>query len=160
MAAPLHHDVEHLAFLLGRWRGHGAGEYPTIESFEYTEEVTFGHVGKPFLAYTQRTRHAVTELPLHAEAGYLRPVGLDRVEFVVAQPSGIVEVDEGPLVGQRFELDSQSVVVTNTARSVTAVRRVVEVEGDELHYTLDMAAVEQPLQHHLRAVLHRVDDAT
>ena len=55
-------DLEPLAFLVGTWRGEGAGEYPTIESFRYGVEWVFEHTGKPFLAYGHRTRAA-------AEAG-------------------------------------------------------------------------------------------
>ena len=65
-----HPALEPLTFLLGTWRGGGAGHYPTIEPFEYVEEISFVHVGKPWLLYTQRTRHAVEDRPLHAETGY------------------------------------------------------------------------------------------
>lgn len=151
----IHPAIAHLSFLLGSWAGTGRGEYPTIDSFEYTEEVTFGHVGKPFLAYTQRTRHASTGLPLHAEAGYLRPVGADRLEFLVVQPSGIMESHEGQLDGTNMTLESVSVTTTATAKDVTQVRRTIRVDPNAktLSYTLDMAAVGLELQHHLAAEL-------
>lgn len=158
MAPPLHSDIAHLAFLLGEWHGQGEGKYPTIDSFRYNEQVEFRHVGKPFLSYVQRTKHADTGLPLHAESGYLRPVGLDRVEFVVVQPSGIIEMHTGDVDvdGQRIELTAIHVATTPTAKEVSEVRRVVWVEADSLSYTVDMAAVGQPLQHHLSAALTRV----
>ncbi len=151
----LHADIAPIAALLGTWRGTGAGSYPTIESFEYREEVTFGHVGKPFLAYGQRTRHAVTDLPLHAETGYWRLPGPDRVELVIAHPTGIVEVLVGSFDGTAFDLRTDSVTGTPTAKSVTEVHRRVELDGDELRYEVAMAAVGQPLTHHLAATLHR-----
>jgi hypothetical protein len=151
----LHPACEPFAVLLGTWSGQGAGEYPTIEDFEYFEEVSFGHVGKPFLAYTQRTRHAHTGLPLHSEAGYLRPTGDGEVELVLAQPSGILEVDLGSFDGRRLELRSVEVVRSPTAKEVTEVWRDIEVDGDVLTYEVHMAAVGQPCLLHLRAELHR-----
>ena len=64
--------------------GSGHGEYPTIVSFDYDEEITFSHVGKPFVSYVQRTTLAATGLPAHAETGYLRAVGDDAYEFVIS----------------------------------------------------------------------------
>lgn len=153
---PLHPDLDPLASLVGAWRGEGHGEYPTIDSFDYLEEVEFSHVGKPFLAYTQRTRDARTGLALHAECGYLRPAGAGRVELVIAQPSGIVEVHEGSVDAGRIELASVGVLTSPTAKACTAVTRCLVVEADELRYDLAMAAVGLPLTHHLTAVLGRV----
>ena len=160
MTSPaLHPDIAHLAPLLGVWRGPGHGEYPTIESFDYLEEVTFGHVGKPFLASGQKTRHAVTDLPLHAEAGYWRAPTADRIELVLAHPTGIVEVQEGSIVttdsGLIIELSSTTMAGTGSAVSVSALTRRLELEGDTLRYRVSMAAVGVELTHHLAAELQR-----
>ena len=155
----LHVDCQPLAFLLGTWKGKGEGEYPTIESFGYLEEVTFGHVGKPFLSYSQKTKHADTGMPLHAEAGYLRALGGGRVELVLVQPSGIVELHEGTVDGQRVSLNLLSVHTTPSAKEVSDVSRQIEVSSESgqttLSYEIAMAAVGQPLTHHLRAALVR-----
>lgn len=158
MAPSLHDNIAHLSFLLGEWHGSGAGEYPTIESFRYNEQVEFRHVGKPFISYVQRTKHAETGLPLHAESGYLRPVGTSGVEFVVVQPSGIIEMHQGVVAGQRIELTATDVLTTPTAKDVSAVRRVVSVDEDVLTYEVHMGAVGQPLQHHLAATLTRLSE--
>lgn len=154
----LHPDIAALAPLLGSWSGRGFGDYPTIEPFEYTEDVTFGHVGKPFLAYTQRTR-SDDGRPLHAETGYLRSPAAGRVELVLAHPTGISEVDEGSVTTDGgvivIEVHSTTIGLTESAKDVMALRRSIRVDGDELHYTLLMGAVGQPLQHHLTATLHR-----
>ena len=44
---PMHPALKPVSGLIGTWRGAGRGEYPTIDSFEYTEEVTFAEAGKP-----------------------------------------------------------------------------------------------------------------
>ncbi|WP_431238115.1 peroxynitrite isomerase [Mycolicibacterium aichiense] len=155
----LHPDVAVLAPLLGAWTGAGTGEYPTIETFGYVEEIAIGHVGKPFLTYSQRTRAADDGRPLHAETGYLRVPSPGRIELVVAHPTGVTEIDEGTLSetgdGLAIELDSTAIGLSGSAKSVTALSRSFELAGDELAYSVRMAAVGVPLTHHLAATLHR-----
>lgn len=155
----LHPGVAALAPLVGTWAGRGAGEYPTIAPFDYLEEVTFGHVGKPFLAYQQRTKATDDARPLHAETGYLRVPSAGRVELVLAHPTGITEVQEGTLVIDgstlTLELSATAIGQTASAKDVAALSRSFTIVDDELTYTVRMGAVGQPLQHHLAATLHR-----
>ncbi|WP_123024956.1 peroxynitrite isomerase [Mycolicibacterium stellerae] len=157
--ADLHPGVAALAPLLGVWAGQGAGQYPTIAPFEYFEEVTFDHVGKPFLRYSQATKAVEDGRPLHAETGYLRVPSAGRLELVLAHPTGVTEIDEGTLTvtGTTIEMDLVATTIgrTASAKEVTALGRFIRVDGDELFYTVRMGAVGQPLQDHLTATLHR-----
>ena len=159
MPPDLHPDLVALAPLLGTWAGRGEGNYPTIQPFEYLEEVVFSHVGKPFLAYAQKTKAVADGKPLHAETGYLRVPQPGRVELVLAHPSGITEIEVGTysVTGDRIEveLSATAIGITPTAKEVSALGRSLRIDGDELSYTVRMGAMGQPLQDHLAAVLHR-----
>ena len=158
---PLHPQLAPFAGLLGTWTGRGQGVYPTIEPFEFAESVTFAHVGKPFLSYTQRTRSLTSPgQPMHAESGYWRFPSPGAVEVVLSHPTGVVEIEEGTVTTElngtlRIDLATATVALTSTAKRVEALQRTFLVRGDVLDYTVAMAAVGVPLHHHLSATLHR-----
>ncbi len=152
--------------LIGRWEGSGAGEYPTIDDFGYTETLTFTPLAdKPVLVYTSTTKHADDGRPLHAETGYLRVMGESGLELVVAQAPGLIEAGSGIVThpggaedrhAVRLTLDSTVVAGTPTAKQVRATERRYLVTGNRLNYDIAMAAVGLPMTHHLTAELKRV----
>src|ERR1700749_993830 len=113
MAFELHSNLEALAPLLGTRAGRGSGKYPTITPFDYSEEVVFSHVGKPFLAYAQKTKAAADGRPLHAETGYLRVPRPGHVELVLAHPNGITEIEVGTyaVTGDLIEIEMSTATI-------------------------------------------------
>jgi hypothetical protein len=161
--AELHPTLAPLSFLLGRWEGAGVGGYPTIESFQYGQEISFSHIGKPYLIYTSRTWRLDEEgrigPPLATESGFWRPQPDNHVEVLLAHPTGFVEIYLGEITGARIDLATDVVARTSSAKQVTAGRRLYGLVGADLAYAYDMAAMGLPLQSHLSAQLKRVSSA-
>ncbi|MEU9163910.1 FABP family protein [Streptomyces sp. NPDC048424] len=146
--------------LLGRWHGRGQGEYPTLEKdFRYAQEVTFSHDGRPFLRYEARAwlidDSGAPVRPAGREAGWWRVTPDASLEVVLAHPTGIVETYVGRVSGADIEIETKDVSLTPLAKEVTGTRRRYTVDGEEMTVLHDMAAVGQPLQHHLTTHLRR-----
>ena len=160
----LHPALEHLAFLVGTWRGVGVVGYPTIEGSNYEQEVVFAHDGRPFLSYASRSwlidPAGERVRPAASEVGWWRPgASAYDVEVLLAHHTGVVEVYVGNVAFSRVELVTDVVARTETAKEVNGMKRLYGLVGDEprdLAYAIDMAAVGQPLQSHLSARLAKV----
>jgi hypothetical protein len=155
----LHPDCVPVAFLLGTWAGAGVGGYPTIEGFQFGQEIEFGHIGKPFLTYTSRTWLLDDDgnqvRPLAMETGFWRPQPENEVEVLLAHPTGYVEIWLGEIDGPKVELRTDVVARTRTAKDYTAGHRLYGLVEGDLLWAYDMAAMDEPLQPHLSARLKR-----
>ncbi|XP_078431435.1 nitrobindin heme-binding domain protein [Wolffia australiana] len=152
---PVQSSVAPLFFLLGRWRGEGEGFFPTIRSFRYGEEIEFTHSGKPVIAYKQRTWRVDTGEPMHSESGYWRLKPDGSVEVVVAQSSGIVEVQKGTYDAEKKTINLKSELIGNASK-VKEITRVFEAADCRLSYVVQMATALNSLQPHLKAVLSKL----
>ena len=77
---------------------------------------------------------------------------------MLAQPTGQTELCEGTVDvdGDTVVLEFRSSLLNSaTAKQVTSTHRRYEFVGDKVTTTFAMAAVGQPLTHHLRSQLRR-----
>lgn len=155
-----HPAIAPVSFLLGRWEGAGVVGYPTIESANFGQEISFSHNGKPYLIYSARTwllnDDGTFLRPAHMEVGFWRPQPENQIEVLLTHPTGITEIYVGEINGTKIEIVTDAVVRTGTAKEVTAGKRLYGLIGADLGYAYDMAAVGEPLQPHVSAQLKRV----
>ncbi len=155
----LHPDCGPVVWLLGSWQGSGRGDYPTIEAYQYHQELVFQQDGRPFLHYFSRSwivdEEGATVRQAAQETGFLRCRPEGQVEFVLAHNTGFAEVWYGVAEDGKLELRTAGVGYTETAKEVVSGHRLYgNVEGDLL-YAYDMEAMGQLLQPHLWARLQR-----
>jgi hypothetical protein len=151
----LHPELAALEFLIGNWRGRGSGSYSGSQRFDYEEELTFTHVGKPVLAYSMRTRLSPGGSGSHSEQGFWRCRDLSRLDCVASHATGHVEVSSGSVVGSAVQLSSTSILAWPGAKEVVALGRRLHLAGDVLTDQLEMQAVGQMRQAHVVAELRR-----
>ncbi len=145
--------------MLGTWRGNGHGDYPTIEQFQFGQELIFAHDGRPFFHYFSRTWIVDADGELirndALETGFLRCRPQGQVELVLSHTTGVVEIWYGEAGGGKLDITTDAVVRTESAEEVVAGKRLYGNVAGELLYAYDMAGSGQPLQPHTWAKLQR-----
>lgn len=165
-----HLDVSHLSWLIGSWVGFGTVDYPTMENgMQFAQELSISHDGRPFLTHWSRTWELDADgnkvRPLAVEAGFWRPQPDNTVEFVLAHPTGIVEIWSGKveilglenarITGARAFIETDVVGRTLTAKQIDSGKRMYGLVDGRLFWAYDMAAMGHDLQVHSAAELFR-----
>jgi len=155
----LHPDLMPLAWLVGTWRGKGRGEYPNVPGFQYAQEVSFNHDGRPFLNYFSRSwiidENDEIIRPAASEVGFWRIKENNVLEVILAHNTGIAEGWVGVVQGAKIQLVMDQGYSAPTAKIVTAGSRLYGLVEGELFTSYDMAAEGQTLQAHLWSSLER-----
>lgn len=160
-----------ISWLIGRWVGVGLGQYPTIESFQFGQEVSFSTDGRPFLSYWSRSWLLDADgnqvRPLATETGFWRPRPANHVEVTLSHPTGFAEVyygsvevtgiENATITGARATLKTDAVVRTESAKEYNQGERLYGLVDGKLLWTFDMAAVGEVMTNHLSASLMRQD---
>ncbi|MET8120276.1 FABP family protein [Micromonospora sp. NPDC005189] len=161
----LHPALDGLLPYVGLWRGRGKGGFPTIEDFDYAQEIRISHDGRPFLHYESRAwildEQSKPVRPAGREVGWWRPVlvdgrATDELEALLTTPTGIMELHLGKRTGTQVEFGTDAVVRTPTAKEVTGGHRLFGIVEGALLYAQEMAAMGHALSAHLSARLIRV----
>ena len=151
-----------LAWLIGHWEGAGVLGYPTIESGHYGQEIVCTNDGRNFLQWQSHSWLLDSDTgeklrPSATELGFWRPAEDGReAELLLVHPTGILELYYGTMQPAKIELRTDGVMRSPHAKEYNAATRMYGLVDGDLLYTLDMAAVGQPLSPHLSATLKRV----
>ncbi|XP_070345267.1 peroxynitrite isomerase THAP4 isoform X3 [Equus asinus] len=154
--------VEPLSWMLGTWLSDppGAGTFPTLQPFQYLEEVHISHVGQPMLNFSFNAFHPDTRKPMHRECGFIRlQPDTNKVAFVSAQNTGIVEVEEGEVNGHELCIASHSIARISFAKEphVEQITRKFRLNSEgKLEQTVSMATTTQPMTQHLHITYKKV----
>uniref|UniRef100_A0A8D2MHM8 THAP4-like heme-binding domain-containing protein n=1 Tax=Zonotrichia albicollis TaxID=44394 RepID=A0A8D2MHM8_ZONAL len=173
--------MEPLSWMLGTWLSDppGDGTFPTMKPFQYLEEVHISHVGQPMLNFSFNAFHPDTRKPMHRECGFIRlKPDTNKVAFISAQNTGLVEVEEGEVNGQELSIASHSIARISFAKkphveqvsahrmshshSTACLRRSLitrkfRLNSDgKLEQTVSMATTTQPMTQHLHITYKKV----
>ena len=143
-------------FLVGGWEGEGVGGVPGGADYAFAHELTFSGVTDDTLSYVSRIWSIETGLHVASESGFWRALPEHRVEMVASHSGGFVEVSLGSIAFTRIESVSDVVARTASGSTVTAIKRLYGMVGEDLLYAVDMATADSPLTPRFSGRLRRV----
>ncbi|XP_011864557.1 PREDICTED: THAP domain-containing protein 4-like [Vollenhovia emeryi] len=154
---PLHEALGPLAWLEGTWllEGQGDGKYPTIQDFNYYEELSFTSMGQPMFNYTAQSYALDLRKPMHRETGFVKVnPATGQVTLISAHSFGLTTIECGETFDNAVTFNSTDITRMEGAKMphVTQVRREFKLHDNCLEYVLYMATSNTPvLTEHLRA---------
>ncbi len=157
----LHPQCTGLLPLVGVWRGTGEVVYPTIDGpYAFGQQIVFAHDGRPFLSYEARAwlldADGAVIRQAARETGFWRPQADGSLEVLIAHATGIIEVYYGrALTLTSWEISTDAVVRTASAKDVTGSTRLYGVVDGTLAYVDEREMVGRERQPHLSAQLAR-----
>jgi hypothetical protein len=169
--ADYHPELAHLSWLIGNWSGFGVVGYPSMPSdIQVHQELSITHDGRPFLTHFSRTWELGADgervRPLATEAGFWRPRPDNKVEFLLAHPTGFLElwlgkvevtgIVDAVITGARVQLDTDAIVRTESAKDLSAGQRLYGLVNGDLAWVYDMKAMGHEMQSHSSFQLKRV----
>lgn len=125
---PLHNALKSLAWLEGTWRTEvpGEGQFPTIKSFKYCDEIKFTSMGQPMLNYESMSWHQDTKAPMHREVGVLKVIpGTNRVKLLLAHNFGLTTVEEGEFNDNVIKLKTTTISRMSEGNKEPTVTKVI-----------------------------------
>jgi hypothetical protein len=128
---------------------------------KFAQQLTLSHDGRPFLIHESRSWLLDDDgnviRPAARETGFWRPQADDTIELLLTHNTGIVELYYGkPRNQTSWELGTDAVIRTATAKDVTAAQRLYGLIEGSLGYVEERAMMGQEMQPHTSAMLRRI----
>lgn len=160
-----------LTWLEGTWKGKGSGGFPTMEDFEYEDQMDFRIIKNAYydepLIHFEEIAWITTKGEKsfkHWESGYYKPTPRGQIQFYVCHNTGRIEVTYGKfqfadIKSRTFEITFESDFIRNdegTKIALTSTRKL-SFEKDCLSYSHAMSTEDvNNNTHHLKAELKRL----
>ena len=163
--------IEPISWLKGKWQGHGNGGFPTMDTFEFTDQMDFRILPEAFNKEPLIRFDEIAWLIkngnhdfMHWETGFFKPLSNGSIQFYVSHNTGRMEVTIGKFTSidiksKSFEIIFESIFMRNDAGLKKAIcsKRTIKLKNEKLTYSLGMSTDDLPqITNHLKVILKRV----